>query len=366
MRAIRVLLVIATFSAGADLNCLAQSSSCPSVEDLNQRIACSQFMNANCTSEFCSGENSSWATDEWLANYYTNPTPKSCKSIAHHQKQCVDNGPYGLEFPIVSKMLTCMDVCPPPEGGGENPECDPLARMTCEAGWDEASCSCSYSPILIGSKGNRMQLTDAESGVDFDLDADGVAERVAWTHAGADDGFLALDRDHNGSIDSGSELFGNFSPQPPSIEALHLSEAIDLVQVVADVGWRGVRIDSGGKGARKGLPTAFPVSRGTIVGISPREALLWTHGDVRDILPHRAFFAGARSTPRPLRLVRHAGHGAWDDVARAVLGLSKMNWNNDALYDPLPVTLSYAQVLARVIKRMRGLGAAPYQFRFFM
>jgi hypothetical protein len=43
-----------------------------------------------------------------------------------------------------------------------------------------------------------------------------------------------------------------------------------------------------------------------------------------------------------------------------------MNWNNDALYDPLPVTMSYAKVLARVVKRMAGLGSTPYQFRFFM
>jgi hypothetical protein len=65
-------------------------------------------------------------------------------------------------------------------------------------------------------------------------------------------------------------------------------------------------------------------------------------------------------------LVRHAGHGPWDDTARAVLALSKMNWNNDALYDPLPVTMGYAKVLARVVKRMPGLGSAAYQFRFFM
>lgn len=78
------------------------------------------------------------------------------------------------------------------------------------------------------------------------------------------------------------------------------------------------------------------------------------------------YFQGARSTPRPVRLVRHAGHGPWDETARAVLALSKMDWNNDALYDPLPVTIAYAKVLARVVKRMRGLGSAPYQFRFFM
>ena len=43
-----------------------------------------------------------------------------------------------------------------------------------------------------------------------------------------------------------------------------------------------------------------------------------------------------------------------------------MNWNNDALYDHLPVTMGYAQVLARVVKRMDRLGRTPYQFRFFV
>jgi hypothetical protein len=108
------------------------------------------------------------------------------------------------------------------------------------------------------------------------------------------------------------------------------------------------------------------VSRGTVISIGPREALLWTHGDVRGIADPRSYFQGARGTPRPLRLVRHAGHGPWDDTCRSVLGLAKMNWNNDALYDQLPVTMSYAKVLARVVKRMTGLGSTPYQFRFFM
>ncbi len=151
-----------------------------------------------------------------------------------------------------------------------------------------------------------------------------------------------------------------------SMEALHLCEAVDLVQVVEDVGWRGVRIDGGRGGAKKGKPAAFPVSRGTVIGLGPREALLWTHGDVQGIGERGSYFQGARSTPRPVRLVRHAGHGPWDETARAALALSKMNWNNDALYDPLPVTMSYAKVLARVVKRMPGLGSAPYQFRFFM
>ena len=148
------------------------------------------------------------------------------------------------------------------------------------------------------------------------------------------------------------------------MEALHLCEAVDLVQIVEDVGWRGVRIDRNPNGG-KGRPANFPVSRGTVVGLGPREALLWTHGDVNGVTK-RSYFQGSRSTPRPIRLVRHAGHGTWDDTARAILGLSKMNWNNDSLYDPLPVTLAYAKVLARVVKRIPNLGTTPYQFRFFM
>lgn len=150
------------------------------------------------------------------------------------------------------------------------------------------------------------------------------------------------------------------------MEALHLCESVDLVQVVEDVGWRGARIDKPKDRGSKGTPAGYPVARGSLVSLSGRECLLWMHGDVKGISDRGGYFKGSRSTPHPIRLVRHAGHGPWDETAQSALALSKMNWNNDALYDPLPVTMSYAQVLARVVKRMTGLGTAPYQFRFFM
>lgn len=83
------------------------------------------------------------------------------------------------------------------------------------------------SPIILDVARDGFELTDAARGVRFDLDGNGINELTAWTQFGSDDAFLALDRNANGRIDNGSELFGNFTPPYPSANGFEALKALD-------------------------------------------------------------------------------------------------------------------------------------------
>ncbi|MBB3539883.1 VCBS domain-containing protein [Rhizobium sp. BK399] len=63
----------------------------------------------------------------------------------------------------------------------------------------------AIDPIILDLDHNGVALTTLDHGVQFDINADGHKDQIAWT-AGSD-GILAFDVDGNGKIDNGSEIF---------------------------------------------------------------------------------------------------------------------------------------------------------------
>lgn len=65
-------------------------------------------------------------------------------------------------------------------------------------------------PLTLDLDGDGLETVGVAAGILFDHDGDGVASGTGWV--GSDDGFLVLDRNSNGQIDNGTELFGDSTP----------------------------------------------------------------------------------------------------------------------------------------------------------
>jgi hypothetical protein len=86
----------------------------------------------------------------------------------------------------------------------------------CGLEWELGYCYCvPGTPILIDLSGHGFQLTNPAEGVQFDFFQNGPVQ-ISWTTSAADEGWLVLPPNGNGSITNGTEMFGNLTPQPPS------------------------------------------------------------------------------------------------------------------------------------------------------
>lgn len=152
-----------------------------------------------------------------------------------------------------------------------------------------------------------------------------------------------------------------------ALDSFNDKSEVELVQLVKNVDWKGVRYN----GRQPPGAHNYPVERGTYLPIKANEALLWTQGSVLGIHienpRYNVYKEGTlKPTPSPILVRRYTGHGGWHETCAGILGLTKMDWNNNTLYKKLPVTLVYAGRFAKIIQQNPNLVDNVFDFRNFM
>lgn len=214
--------VTAAYLTGSGLNgaeprsASCQGTSCPSL----QNVPTSYFNNYCCdqdldgvSSTACGGNDCN--DDPFNNGYNINPNAQEvCDGVDNNCNGQTDEG-FDADG---DGWTTCAGDC-----RDNDSDTYPGAPRWCgimQGYWDK-DCSgyddeleCIGSPIVVDVAGNGFNLTNPSNGVAFDLNSDSSREQLSWTSPNSDDAWLAVDRNGNGQIDNGQELFGNFSQQP--------------------------------------------------------------------------------------------------------------------------------------------------------
>lgn len=106
-------------------------------------------------------------------------------------------------------------------------------------------CTPFGSPIIVDFGTPGLALTGLDKPVQFDLDGDGKKTTMGWTAAGAADAFLAIDRNGNGIIDNGLELFGNTSKLADGSTAIQGYQALAQLDLPSQGGNANGIVDQG-------------------------------------------------------------------------------------------------------------------------
>lgn len=183
------------------------TSNCSAVSELTQEECSAQGYSWSFASNSCTADGGACdqSPDFWgncPSGYTSNGCNGCCSDVA--SESCTASGGFWYARAGTCQYSACFDQQYECMGWGEY--------------WNMYLCQCTGpcpgTPILVDILGNGLSLTGGPAGVNFDLNGDGSPERLSWTAAGADDAWIVFDRDGDGLIGKGAEMFGNFTYQP--------------------------------------------------------------------------------------------------------------------------------------------------------
>ncbi|MDA7949746.1 MAG: hypothetical protein MPJ78_20045, partial [Hyphomicrobiaceae bacterium] len=104
----------------------------------------------------------------------------------------------------------------------------------------------------------------------------------------------------------------------------------------------------------------YPVLRGTMLELGPGSFILYTSGYSPEIRTYQG-----HKIPRPLR-IEHSGDTQNDEIAKEILGLTKLNWNTADFSTSRPITLEFARRVGTVLSELRDDSHVKDHYKFFM
>lgn len=115
------------------------------------------------------------------------------------------------KFHYTNACQSRVGVCNPTTQPGSGP------APGCSWAWNYTTCTwymnCPTSPLIVDTTGQGFKLSDPKTHcVTFDLEGTGHLDCWSWPEPGSGNAWLVYDRDGDGKIDSGQELFGTFTP----------------------------------------------------------------------------------------------------------------------------------------------------------
>jgi hypothetical protein len=180
--------------------------------------------------------------------------------------------------------------------------------------WTDPNCNPTECSPVVLDLDHTDTFTFSDIDVWFDLRGLGVSQWFGWTAAGTSDGFLVLDRNGNGTIDNGRELFGNSTPYSLTLDGPSAKHGFDALRWLDGVGQGGnangwidpgdeiyaslrIWVDANHDGiSQAGELSALPAAGVAAVAVTAVD--VWEVDAYGNIIKYRATYVDAGGTAR--------------------------------------------------------------------